>query len=132
MPAGLGKFENEPAETFLLWGLSLDSGYDEETGDVETGAWRCIFRGPVSPVDVESQFDDAREYGYTDTELVSALVSLSKMAGAILTTNDLGFIWGDVYGVHTASVNHTPELLEADWQHYVDQDAALSDKEEDQ
>src|SRR6266545_3951710 len=129
MPAGPGKFENEPAETFLLWGLSLD-GPDEETGDLERyNAWRCIFRGPVSPADVESQLDEARECGYTDAELVSALVSLSKMAGAILTTNDRGFVWGDVYGVHTASVNHTPELLEADWQHYVDQDAELADEE---
>jgi len=129
MPAGLGKFENEPAETCLLWGLSLDGLVDEETGSTETGAWRCIFRGSVSPAEVESQLDDAREYGYTDAELVSALVRLSKMAGAILTTNDQGFVWSDVYGVHTASVNHTPELLEADWQHYVDQDAELADEE---
>jgi hypothetical protein len=95
----------------------MDGFHDDETGDVDTGHWRCIFYGPVQPNGIpEEVLEDARNYGYTAEEILLSVIELSGMAGAILTTDGQGFVWGDIYS--EANDVKSPQALKEDWESY--------------
>lgn len=119
MPVGPGRFEGEPASTFLLWTWSLD-GTDEESGDVSgesghSGLWSGCMRGSFDVFGDPEAYQAARDEGYTETELAEAAETLLAAVGAIVQTDDRGFISGSVYT--------TLEALESDWARILEEDA---------
>jgi hypothetical protein len=93
-----GKFSH-PIDKYL-WALSLDGAHDEEAGDVqEVGAWHALFTGALidrgrMPSGLLAHRIN-REY---HTELKGEDVDALKLAvGAILTTDELGFVEARLY-----------------------------------
>lgn len=98
MPYGPGKFEQEPASTFLIYRASMD-GADDDAGN------HALFRGPMVPE--YRAIEEARQVGYTEPEIMSSVIDLRDMAGAIMYEDEQGFVYSTIY--------HTSEGLEIDW-----------------
>jgi len=122
MPYGPGKFEGEPASTFLLYERSLDSDYDEEFSHENFGWW-CRFDSQLQPH--PDEIEAAKNAGYTDVEISDALITLSEMTGAILHENDQGFVHADLYNANADSAFGN---IDRDWsdlqQEYGDAEGA--------
>jgi hypothetical protein len=86
----------------------MDGAHNAEAGDVETGLWSGLFRGPVAPLPAED-IVEAYRYGYTVDEVYKAVEALRTMRGAIVSTDDHGFVYGRVY------TPGDPSDLETDW-----------------
>jgi hypothetical protein len=118
MPYGPGKFEGEPASTFLLYLASLDSSQDETAGTVDDIGWHGLFRGPWADATEDTErLAETYSAGYTEQEVEEARQSLASMAGAILWEDDMGFVYSRQY--------ETNERLEADWALIVAADALV-------
>ncbi len=89
---GLGKFEGEPALTFLAYEASMD-GSDEITGDGELGTVTSWIRGPF--IDFDAYRDSASAYGYCDACIDGALTD--KSYGISLWESEQGFVQGTTY-----------------------------------
>jgi hypothetical protein len=94
MPYGPGKFEGEPASTFMLWFSSLDSGFDEDFSNEGFGWW-AKFEGTLYPG--QDSLDAAMSSGYTIAEIQEAREILNSMSGAILHEDDRGFVHADIW-----------------------------------
>jgi hypothetical protein len=97
----------------ILWQLSLDGGHDSETGTVDTGGWFGRFTGQVTPETVLAGYRPGDEYatslaalvlnyGYTAEELLAAMVELRLMVGAIIVSDQQGFVYGTLFRDRTA------------------------------
>ena len=88
MPYGPGKFEGEPASTYLVY-LALMDGADEDAGN------HAMLRGFLLPGN--DLITDAMNVGYTAQEIHDSVVELSTMAGAIMFESEQGFVHGTLY-----------------------------------
>ena len=89
---GPGKFEGEPALTFLAWDAMMDGSSDATTGDSERGTLTEWLRGPGPFGFSSDSVDAAREYGYCDPCILAALAT--PAAGIELWESEQGFVYG--------------------------------------
>lgn len=102
MPYGPGKFEGEPASSYLVY-LALMDGADEDAGN------HALYRGALIPDKV--LYLDTVNVGYTQQEITESCENLSKMAGAIMHESDQGFV--------TVTLYDNPSQLEQMWKEIV-------------
>lgn len=88
MPYGPGKFEGEPASTFLVYQASME-GADDDAGN------HALFRGKLIPENIS--IDAAMDAGYTPKEVMDSIVDLSDMAGCIMSESEQGFVHVAIY-----------------------------------
>jgi hypothetical protein len=125
-PSGPGKFEGEEASTFLLYGASMD-WQPEQCGTTDGGMWHARFDGPIQAKDLVDYFQPARDYGYSDGEILFACVRLESMAGAILHEGSSGFVGADLYGVNYGD-HLTPKNYVEDWATYAKEEDSGDDE----
>lgn len=91
---GPGKFEGEPASTFLLHLIAQD-GADAATYDDADDVTEWL-RGPVTSVRAE-EWQDANDYGYCRECIKAAINILGSMAGAAVWTDGQGFAGARIF-----------------------------------
>lgn len=103
MPYDPGKFEGEPASSYLVY-LALMDGADEDAGS------HALLRGVLVPGN--DLILAAKAVGYTPEEIKESLVNLFDMAGAIMHESDQGFVYVTIYD--------NPSQLEQMWKEIVE------------
>lgn len=94
---GPGRFEGEPASTFILDHLTMDGEgeqimYAEDAGCV-------VFDGQFTVADYSADADLAAvDYGYCQPCVDAAWCELRDMVGAVVSWDAQGFVYGRVYG----------------------------------
>jgi hypothetical protein len=121
---GPGKFEGEPALTYLAWQAVLDGGGDESTG--ETGDLTDWLAGPFEWS--EDYLATARDYGYCE-----ACIRDAQAAGIAVWESDQGFVYSALfdtaaeYEAALAEAQHDDELAAEE----EESDDELAAEEED-
>jgi hypothetical protein len=93
MPYGPGKFEGEPASTFLLYQRGLDGDFDEDFS--QNFGWWARFNSPLQPY--PDEIEASKSAGYTESEIQDSLCNIASMAGAIIHERNDGFVYGEIY-----------------------------------
>jgi len=85
---GPGKFQGEPASTFIAWDLVCRGFVDEEIDQYS------FIRYPHAPT--HEEYHDAREAGYCGLCIEEAFESSQFNYGVMVYEDDTGFIYGTI------------------------------------
>lgn len=89
---GPGKFEGEPALTFMAWEQAMLGNSDSTTGEDRPVDW---LRSPLNLDADASVVESARAYGYCDACIAEAG---SDVGGGVAVWEDSqGFVYAEVY-----------------------------------
>lgn len=97
MPAGLGKYEGQPARTFLLDMYANTSSYDAITTHEVLSEGAALFNGAWS-LDDPDAVREALAYGFTQEEIDEAVYEVENtLGGCILLWDEQGFVGSILY-----------------------------------
>ena len=109
---GLGKFEGEPVEVFLLY-----HGDDDDNASIEDGGgWWGRYNFPIANEWGDDEIKAALDYGYCDRCIRAALVEMeSTRGGVILFERSDGIVDSEFYTDTLGTDDGVVERLEKRW-----------------